>query len=77
MKIKQIIQKIDGQHQLRKVSVQMPIIKEDNDFETDKYCTCDKYTYEEDYCPYAEEIHGEEQTCNCCPYCRNECAENI
>lgn len=28
-------------------------------------------------CPYAEEINGSEEECNCCGTCQNSCAQDI
>jgi len=49
-----------------------------DDYGTDEYCTCDKYTYEEHTCPYAEDINGDSETlCTCCPYCEHQCCMDI
>jgi len=40
-------------------------------------CTCDEYEWEEDVCPFSEEIHEELEYCTCCPYCRQECFNDI
>lgn len=50
----------------------------ENDYGTDKYCTCDKYSYSEHECPYNEEINKDsEQSCTCCPYCTHQCCMDI
>jgi len=28
-------------------------------------------------CPFAEEIYGDKQLCNCCQECTNRCCEDI
>jgi len=49
-----------------------------DDYGTDKYCTCDKHTYEEHTCPYAEDISLDSDTlCTCCPYCEHKCCMDI
>ena len=45
---------------------------------TDEYCTCDKHHYDNQTCPFAEDINDDSDTmCNCCPYCEQECAWDI
>jgi hypothetical protein len=45
--------------------------------EKDPRCTCDE-TYEVHPCPFGAEVYDDpESMCTCCPYCTNECAENI
>lgn len=39
-------------------------------------CTCEE-GHDEQCCPYALEIEGVEQMCNCCPACTMECQESI
>ena len=48
-----------------------------DDYGTTEYCTCDKYNYEEHICPFRAEIDYDETTCNCCPYCEEQCADDI
>jgi hypothetical protein len=31
----------------------------------------------EEPCPYALDVNGEEVLCDCCQYCRDECAMDI
>ena len=40
-------------------------------------CTCGEGGAEEQFCPYSEEIHGEESVCDCCEYCYNQCMMDI
>ena len=49
-----------------------------DDYGTDEHCTCDKYHYNEHTCPFDEEINDDSGTlCNCCPYCKYQCAMDI
>jgi len=46
--------------------------------ELNDHCTCDEYEWEEQPCPYSEEINEDhEDYCNCCPYCTQDCLDNI
>ena len=40
-------------------------------------CTCDEYDWPTQNCPYELEINEEEIECNCCPFCTQECSDNI
>ena len=42
-----------------------------------KYCTCNEYDWPETYCPYSEEINEELVHCNCCPFCHQQCLDDI
>lgn len=48
-----------------------------NDYGSVDHCTCKKYAYDSDECPYSSEIDGESSLCTCCPYCRDQCAGDI
>jgi len=39
-------------------------------------CTCESHP-EEGYCPYSVELSEEPRLCDCCSYCRQQCAEDI
>ena len=40
-------------------------------------CTCD-FGYEEHSCPFQLEIHDDDTPCcRCCPYCEQQCADEI
>jgi hypothetical protein len=39
-------------------------------------CTCNE-EHEEHTCPFAEEIHGSDALCTCCPECEDQCAMDI
>ena len=44
----------------------------------DDRCTCDEYDWPEQSCPYSEEINDDpEDYCNCCPFCTQNCFDNI
>jgi hypothetical protein len=38
---------------------------------------CKNPPEEEHTCPFAEEIHGNEELCNCCSSCEKQCAMDI
>ncbi len=40
-------------------------------------CKCGKEGQEEQSCPYAWEIQGEDEPCNCCDECRDQCWDDI
>jgi len=40
-------------------------------------CTCKEYEWEEEVCPYIEEIHEKETLCRCCPYHVQDCLWSI
>ena len=40
-------------------------------------CTCDEYNWESHTCPFSVEIHDDYDECNCCPYCEQNCWDNI
>lgn len=44
---------------------------------TEEYCTCEKYNYPPDVCPFADEIHNSQEECTCCPFCRHDCWMNV
>ena len=49
-----------------------------SDYGTDKYCTCNKYNYDEHTCPFQEEVLDDYKSlCTCCPYCEYQCAMDI
>jgi len=40
-------------------------------------CTCDEYEWEEQSCPYSEDIDGVyDHFCKCCPSCTKSCSDN-
>ena len=44
----------------------------------DDHCTCGEYDWPEQSCPYSEEINDDpEDYCNCCPFCTQNCSDNI
>lgn len=48
------------------------------DDETGQVCTCDKYNYPKQVCPYDEDVHNSsEKSCYCCEYCTYQCAMDI
>ena len=52
--------------------------KEDDDYGTLDYCTCETHYYDEHPCPFKSEIDGDDESmCNCCPYCEQNCADDI
>lgn len=42
-----------------------------------EYCTCADYEYEKHTCPFETEINDDYGECNCCPYCEQQCDEDI
>lgn len=44
-----------------------------------KKCTCETGEREEHSCPFQDEIHGneDENYCKCCPYCTQQCRDDI
>jgi len=40
-------------------------------------CTCKEYEWEENVCPYQDEINDKIYVCNCCPFCHQQCADDI
>ena len=40
-------------------------------------CTCDEHEWDLHPCPYQQDIHGDNRECNCCPYCEQQCADDI
>ena len=40
-------------------------------------CTCNEYDWEEHECPYGVEINEDYELCVCCPFCEQNCADNI
>jgi len=40
-------------------------------------CTCDEHHWDSHPCPYQQEINGNDDGCNCCPYCEQQCADDI
>ena len=47
-----------------------------NTNEDDEKCKCGAEPGD-DPCPFALEIDGKEEYCNCCDYCREQCALDI
>ena len=45
--------------------------------EFEDHCTCKEYDWPLRDCPYAYEINEEEVECNCCPFCAQNCRDNI
>lgn len=40
-------------------------------------CTCSE-GYEEHSCPYQSDVNNDDEfKCNCCPYCTQNCADDI
>ena len=48
-----------------------------DDYGTDKYCTCEKHSYDSHTCPFKTEIYEDDVECCCCPYCVHECGMDI
>ena len=40
-------------------------------------CTCDEHYWDSHTCPYHTEINDDDSECNCCPYCEQQCADDI
>lgn len=40
-------------------------------------CSCGAVGTEDHTCPYADELHGDTSTCNCCDNCTKNCADDI
>lgn len=50
------------------------------DLYEDDYVECSKCGSKDGYyesCPYAMDIHGTDEECDCCTDCRNDCAADI
>ena len=45
--------------------------------ETADTCTCDASIGVYDVCPFDVEVEGKETECDCCDYCREQCAQVI
>jgi len=44
---------------------------------SEEKCTCLSEEQEENICPYQEEVDNTIVMCECCDYCRHECAMDI
>jgi len=41
-------------------------------------CTCDEQTEADEHpCPFAQEIHDNDEPCTCCEHCTHECAMDV
>lgn len=40
-------------------------------------CTCESEEHDSHMCPYAMELYDSEEECTCCPYCEEQCAQDI
>jgi len=42
-------------------------------------CTCEEFYYEAHSCPYEADVNNDpnDEYCTCCPYCEQECSDNI
>lgn len=42
-------------------------------------CTCNEYAWTSHACPYAAEFSDDstDDDCNCCPFCTQDCANDI
>lgn len=40
-------------------------------------CTCERFNWPPHSCPLAEEIHGDDSPCTCCPVCTINCEQDI
>lgn len=41
-------------------------------------CTCKEQYYECHSCPFKSDVNNDStSSCNCCPYCTRQCAEDI
>jgi hypothetical protein len=41
------------------------------------HCTCDEKDHGTTECPYSSDIHNLVVGCNCCPYCQQQCADEV
>lgn len=41
-------------------------------------CTCNIYKWKKHHCPYQADVNNDEDfKCHCCPFCTQNCADNI
>ena len=54
-------------------------INKDQPLDDGLKCVChiDAIEIEAHICPYAQDVNGCYDLCNCCEYCTNECARDI
>ena len=54
----------------------MPMLTVDEAYEGE--CTCDEHEHDYHLCPFGQEVEGDyEKECSCCPFCTEQCAQNI
>jgi len=42
-----------------------------------QYCTCDSETHDLHICPLKEARGEENQYCSCCPFCTDQCRDDV